>query len=87
MYVRAVARVTRDGDDVLAFAFSTALSDYQDEYRARQEAADHPYSSLSGASRTYLVEERVEWLTPLGSPKLHTERKLTTFDAYFDHRR
>lgn len=90
--------VTEDGT-ALAFSFDEALRDYQDEYAARQEHAYEAQQARRGRSvqgipiptrvvmpymdRTYHVIERVEWVTPMDTPKLHEESSLTTFSVYF----
>lgn len=89
--------VAKDGT-VLAFSFDEALRDYQDEYAARQEHEYEAQQARRGAGHgipvparivlpymapTYTVSERVEWVTPMGTPKLHEERSSATFSMYF----
>ena len=68
----------------LTFRFDRALRDYQREYSQRDNAANSPFPDVTGSAvlpRT--VEERVEWLTPQGTPKLHKNTSFTNFSIYF----
>jgi hypothetical protein len=84
--------VAVDGES-LVFVFHDALADYQMEY-AEREQRNHMASTMgwsaasisAGGINTHPVNERIEWVTPLGVPNLRTERKLTTFSVYFRHR-
>ncbi len=83
--VATEASMVEDGA-TLVFEFRGALSDYQEEYAERQYAADSAAAGVFTAGhvlRTYSVRERVAWLTPLGTPKLHDNSNLTTFAKYF----
>jgi hypothetical protein len=73
--------ITVDGQP-LVFVFHSALADYQEEY-AQYEASKMSAYSVGHVTRSYAVQERVEWLTPLGTPKLHANRSVTTFLKYF----
>jgi hypothetical protein len=91
------ARVSYSGDEQMAssecmstdgatltFRFDRALRDYQREYSQRDNAANSPFPDVSGSAvLPRLVEERVEWLTPQGTPKLHRNTSFTTFSMYF----
>jgi hypothetical protein len=68
----------------LTFGFDGALRDYQDEYAQRDNAASSPFPDVTGSAvLPRLVEERVEWLTPQGTPKLYRNTSFTTFSTYF----
>jgi hypothetical protein len=71
------ASMAEDGA-TLVFEFRGALRDYQDEYAERQYAANSAAAGILTAGhvmRTYPVRERVAWLTPLGTPKLHDKQQ------------
>jgi hypothetical protein len=68
----------------LTFGFDGALRDYQDEYAQRDNPASSPFPDITGSAvLPRLVEERVEWLTPQGTPKLYRNTSFTTFSTYF----
>lgn len=89
-----VATITYDGheetvhhalmreDDVLEFWFQQALADYQAEYRARENRYDP--MGIAGLAETHMVNERIQWTTPLGTPHVHNEGLPSTFSLYFD---
>lgn len=82
-----VDSMDEDGQ-TLAFVFQEALVDYQDEYAERERSRSIAAAGIPTAGavvRSYVVQERVEWLTPLGTPKLHEKRAVTTFGKYFKY--
>lgn len=80
------ASMAEDGQ-TLVFVFPEALADYQDEYEDRESTRAAEASGMmipARMPRMYRVQERVEWLTPLSTPKLHEDNPMTTFSLYFD---
>jgi hypothetical protein len=80
-----VDSMTDDGE-TLEFIFREALSDFQEEYAERdysRMASQAGIFTAGAVMRTYGVQERVEWLTVLGTPKLHDHHRRTTFSQYF----
>lgn len=81
------AELMANEGDHLAFQFPTAVADFRREVaehiRHKQQSDAYAISGLWGA-HPHRVEERVEWTTPQGTPKLHEDTApLTVFDGFY----
>lgn len=98
-YVKATVtyddeRITKTADTItneghqLVFKFHTAAADFQREVaeHTRRKRQDDAYRIAGGSwgMHPHRVEERVEWTTPQGNPKLHQDEvRLSTFDHWY----
>ena len=86
-------RMVADGE-TLAVDFSKAVLDLNDERYMRQQRAKNPgmaglYQAVDSTDTRYLrvVGVRVEWVTPLGTPKSFKEAFQALFGGYIRSRR
>lgn len=77
----------RDNGEQIVFEFPQAMADFQNELRDHQRRVQSqgPYNlGVPWGIHPHRVEERVEWTTPQGNPRLHQDdAPLTVFDGFY----